>query len=581
MRAAPSGRPSAAPRHESPAADGPPSFLVPLLRPGQELLLRFLTLAWLGAAGWFWMWWLLEPRGPWSVGRAAATLVLAWLFGLGGYFLFFACRMSRANPALPLPELRVAMVVTKAPSEPWEVVRQTLKAMLAQDFPYPYDVWLADERPSATTLRWCKAHRVQVSSRFGVAEYHQPTWPRRTRSKEGNLAYFYDRYGYRRYDVVAQLDSDHVPGPGYLEAMVRPFANPKVGYVAAPSICDSNIGAGWTVKGRLYREASLHGCVQAGSNGGWAPLCIGSHYAVRTKALAGAGGLGPELAEDYSTTLWLQTCGWEGTFAIDAEAHGEGPETFDDMLVQELQWSRSLGTILVRWAPKRFRRLPGRARARMSFALIFYPIQGLILLAAAALPTWSLVTRSSWGDVSLGSFYLHLWASSFLLLATIAYLRRCGVLRPRRPKLWSYELILFQLVRWPWAFIGFVQGMVAGFRSNPVPFRVTPKGGGADRRGVSFRFLLPALALGVLPGAGVILAGRSGLTNGLYLVALGQAALYLAAVGAVLALEQRRRRRLRHRPEVTRAPDAPNQPSQQYPGRTPAPGPVATQHGLA
>ena len=48
------------------------------------------------------------------------------------------------------------------------------------------------------------------------------------------------KYGYERYDYVVQMDADHYPEPGYLENMLRPFNDPTIGYVAAPSICDRN-----------------------------------------------------------------------------------------------------------------------------------------------------------------------------------------------------------------------------------------------------------------------------------------------------------------------------------------------------
>jgi cellulose synthase/poly-beta-1,6-N-acetylglucosamine synthase-like glycosyltransferase len=91
-----------------------------------------------------------------------------------------------------------------------------------------------------------------VASRRGVPHYHRPHWPRRTRCKEGNLSWFYDNWGYADYDVVAQLDCDHVPGPTYLAEMVRPFADPAIGYVAAPSICDRNAASSWAARGRLF-----------------------------------------------------------------------------------------------------------------------------------------------------------------------------------------------------------------------------------------------------------------------------------------------------------------------------------------
>lgn len=516
-----------------PSAKRPPRYLVPVLSLRDEAVLRLLVVGWVVTAALFWLYWLAPARGEWTLGRGIATAGLVWLYLLGCYFLFFACRMTRTNPKLPLPELRVAMVVTKAPSEPWPMVEKTLRAMLAQDMPYAYDVWLADERPSGKTLRWCKGHGVHVSSRHGVAEYHQPTWPRRTKSKEGNLSYFYDKHGYARYDVVAQLDADHVPAPGYLKEMVRPFADPSVGYVAAPSVCDANEEKGWTVKGRLHREASLHGPVQAGSNGGFAPLCIGSHYAVRTSALRDVGGLGPELAEDYATTLWMQSGGWNGAFAIDAEAHGDGPETFDDMITQELQWSRSLGTVLTKWAPGKFRHVPWRARARMSFALFFYLVQGIVCVAAATLPMLGVLTGVAWGNTSFLQFYVHMWLPSLMLMLVLAWLRRCGVMRPVQAKLWSLDLVLFQLVRWPWTTWGFFQGMWAGRQAAPKPFRVTPKGL-KSARPLSLKMLSPLLALAVLPAVVIAIAPHPRQTLGLVIVLALQSVTYLLAAAAVI-----------------------------------------------
>ena len=482
--------------------------------------------------------------------RVVASGALAWVFLLSGYFLFFACRMTRPNPRVAVPNLRVAMVVTKAPSEPWKVLVRTLTGMLNQDFPYGFDVWLADEQPTDLVREWCAEHGVSLLSRQGVDGYHQPQWPRRTRCKEGNLAYFYDQVGYERYDVVAQLDADHVPEPSYLTEIVRPFANPNVGYVAAPSLCDANADSGWTVRGRLFREASTHGPVQAGSNGGWAPVCIGSHYAVRTAALRDVGGLGPELAEDYSTTLWLQAAGWDGVFAIDAEAHGDGPESVNDMLLQETQWSRSLGTILVRWAPSRLKRAPRRARARLSFALLFYAVQGLLLTVGVLLPSVGLLTQTTWATASLSGFYVHIWLCAVFPLAAMALLRRQGVLRPRRAKLFSYEVFLFQLIRWPWTAIGFAQGMRAGLRRTTAPITVTPKGRGRRQR-LRLEYLAPALIIGIIPAISVAVVKPTGQNIGLYVLCIVQSAIYVSAVVAIYVSEKRLERHVersaRHR----------------------------------
>jgi cellulose synthase (UDP-forming) len=109
------------------------------------------------------------------------------------FVLRFVLRMRRTNPAVELPAGRIAMVVTKAPSEPWVVVRTTLEAMLAQRLPAGrrFDVWLADEDPSDATREWCVGNNVQISTRRGVLGFNNPTWPGRQKCKEDKLRYFY------------------------------------------------------------------------------------------------------------------------------------------------------------------------------------------------------------------------------------------------------------------------------------------------------------------------------------------------------------------------------------------------------
>src|SRR4029078_4773119 len=197
--------------------------------------------------------------------------------------------------------------------------------------------------------------------------------------------------GYENYDVVIQMDADHVPEPGYLEETLRRFRDPKVGYVAAHSICDRNVGESWSARGRLNAEGALHGALQAGYNGGLAPLCIGSHYAVRTAALKSIGGLGPELAEDHSTTLMFNANGWTGVHAIDAIARGEGPKTFADLARQEFQWARSLTTILLRHTPACLAQLHPRLRFQFIFSELWYFLFSFFMFLMFLIPIVALL----------------------------------------------------------------------------------------------------------------------------------------------------------------------------------------------
>ncbi len=108
---------------------------VPLLSRRRRLVLELLAALWLIAIITFWMWWL-QPghRVSWA-GLILNSMPLLWMswFPIGA--VFATLRLHGVNPELPLPDARIAFVVTKAPSEPWHLVQCTLEAMLQQRMP--------------------------------------------------------------------------------------------------------------------------------------------------------------------------------------------------------------------------------------------------------------------------------------------------------------------------------------------------------------------------------------------------------------------------------------------------------------
>jgi cellulose synthase (UDP-forming) len=503
--------------------------------------LRALVGLWVIALLWFWTWWLRADHVVSLGGMLLTSALIGWSTLLPGWFFYFVLRMRRTNPELELPSGRIAMVVTKAPSEPWPLVRKTLEAMLAQRLPSDraFDVWLADEDPTGEVQKWCRLHAVQVSTRRGVAGYNNPAWPGRRKCKEGNLRYFYEvAGGYARYDFVVQLDADHVPGADYLVNMIRPFADPCVGYVAAPSICDSNARVSWAARARLYAEATLHGPLQAGYYSGFAPLCIGSHYAVRTCALQQAGGLGPELAEDHSTTLVLTAHGWRGAFALDAIAHGDGPSSLADCMTQEYQWSRSLMRVLLDFTPRHWQRLSLAAKIEFGFAQVWYPLFALHLLLATLAPTIALIFRAPWVDVDFVEFLGHSWVLMLACVAPVLWIKRQGWLRPAYAPVLSWESTLFQLARWPWVLLGVIHAIVGHLLAKEFEFRVTPK---ADPGAVPLapRLVLPYAAIVLLQAGTLFFVADPGRAGGYYWLALTSGAVYTLVLVSAIALHLR------------------------------------------
>jgi cellulose synthase (UDP-forming) len=487
---------------------------------GKRELINVLGIAlWLATLLYFWSWWL-QPDHVYTAGRyAIVTCILLWVTLIPAYFIFiFARARIPVGEAKPFPAARVAMVVTKTPFESFSVVKKTLQGALAQDG-YDHDTWLADEDPDAQTLEWCRQHGVRVSSRKNIAAYHRETWPCRTRCKEGNLAYFYDHFGYDRYDFISQFDADHVPSPDYLKHVLAPFVEPAVGYVSAPSICDVNADKSWSARGRLYVEASMHGALQAGYNSGWAPLCIGSHYTVRTAALRSVGGIGPELAEDHSTTLLLNAGGWRGVHAVDAIAHGEGPETFTGMALQEFQWSRSLVTIFFRYTPAYLVKLPARLRFQFLFSQLWYPMFSSMMALMSILPIIALASGSHFVNVNYIDYFTHILPLSVILLVLAYWWRSTGLFRPAHAKILSWESVAFLFLRWPWSLLGSLVALWDLLTGTRADFRITSKGH-VHTKPIPFRIVAPYLVLAVASAGCAWLIDVPGTAAGFYIFSL-------------------------------------------------------------
>ncbi|SFJ22232.1 glycosyltransferase [Celeribacter neptunius] len=507
-------------------------YLAPMLSPRQRRTYGVIAALWGLSALFFWGWWLRPDHVIGLAPYLTVTLVLAWIWGMQLYFvvIFFMAQRSAA-PDPVSGQWRVAMITTKTPSEPFSVVRKTLEAMLAQDV--AHDTWLADEDPSEATRDWCAAHGVKLSTRKGCDLYHQSEWPRRTRCKEGNLAYFYDHWGYRDYDIVSQLDSDHVPHAGYLREMLRPFADPDVGYVSAPSICAANADESWAARTRLYAEAAFHGVFQTGYAGALTPMCIGSHYAVRTSALKAAGGLGPELAEDHSTTMLLAAAGYKGVHAVDAIAVGDGPASLPDLVTQEFQWSRSLMTLLLRYTPDYLGKLPPRLKFLFLLAQSWYAFFAISMAVLYFVPITALLFDQRFADVHYPAFLGHVLPMVVIMILFAYRMKGDGFFRPLDAKVLAWEKALFVLIQWPWVLWGCLMAVRDRVMGGFVDFRITPKGEAASRAlPAKIVALYGALAVGsILP---VLTQGNVVETQGFYILALINGFAYTALLGLIV-----------------------------------------------
>jgi cellulose synthase (UDP-forming) len=483
----------------------------------------------------FCIWWLNSPLKQSNLaGYLATSFLLIFTHSAVWYFYFFLLRMRKLNPSLKVPKFRTALITTRVPSaEPFEITKKTLTAMLKQDYKFKYDVWLADEDPSKEVKKWCKEHGVKISTRKNKPEYHQSTWPRRRKCKEGNLAYFYDHYGYKKYDVVFQFDADHVPKRDYTRRAIKAFNDESIGYIAAPSICSNNADMSWTARGRLYTESIMHGGYQLGLNSGFVPLCFGSHYGVRTKALKEVGGIGPELAEDFSTTFLMNIGGWKGAFVHNAIAIGDGPQTFVDCMKQEFQWSRSINNLLLTLVLKNIRKLGFKQRIQVMYQVFWYPFFALTSLLGFILP---LVAIAAGRPIVIVNYWVYMTFTLLqlaIVVTSLYWIRAQGLLRPIDSRVISWEGIFYNLAKWPYNLWGTIKSIMDVTFKKEFVFKITPKSS-TNKSILKLTSLLPFVLLIAVPAVLVSFLEEKPSLAGYYLVTISTLFLYLGLFAVIL-----------------------------------------------
>jgi cellulose synthase (UDP-forming) len=254
---------------------------------------------------------------------------------------------------------------------------------------------------------------------------------------------------------------------------------------------------------------------------------------VRTRALQAVGGLGPELAEDHSTTLLLSAGGWKGAFALDAIAHGDGPATLADFLTQEFQWCRSLVNVLLTVTPRVWSRLTPRLRVQFAFCQLWYIGLASAMVLGYAIPVVAIVTGVPWVRVELWEFYLH---ASLLMGASMvvgAWVRKQGWFRPKNAPLVSWEDSIMQLLKWPWIAMGVAYAVVDSLLKKEFAFKVTPKGAAGAHR-LPLVAIAPYLLIAVAEGGAATLAGLSSRPHGYQVLALLYCASFLVATAVAV-----------------------------------------------
>jgi cellulose synthase/poly-beta-1,6-N-acetylglucosamine synthase-like glycosyltransferase/peptidoglycan/xylan/chitin deacetylase (PgdA/CDA1 family) len=150
-----------------------------------------------------------------------------------------------------------------------------------------------------------------------------------------------------RHDLIVTVDGDTVFETRTLRELVQPFTRPEIGAVAGNTKVGNRSGLlgrwqhieyvmGFNLDRRLY---DLLRCM---------PTVPGAIGGFRRQALVDIGGVsGATLAEDTDITIAIGRAGWHVSYAEDARAWTEAPDSLTALWRQRYRWS--YGTMQAVW----------------------------------------------------------------------------------------------------------------------------------------------------------------------------------------------------------------------------------------
>lgn len=472
-----------------------------------------------GISGVLFIGWLLWPvtsgRTTWLTVVMCGLMAAIELIRLG-QSATLAIFMSRARDALPQVapgELRVALMTTMVPGkEPWEMIEATLVAMKNVTYDGGVDVWLLDEGNDAVVASRCARMGVRHFSRKGIDAYNEQSGQFKTKTKHGNHNAWLDAHG-SSYDIVGQMDPDHVPVRDFLERTLGYFNDPHVAYVVAPQVY-GNLFDNWIAKGAAVLAYVFHGVIQRGGNGLDAPLLIGTNHLYRVKAWQQIGGYLDFKVEDHATGMAVLATrvpgtakNWQGIYTKDILNVGEGPTTFFDWFQQQSRWAVGIWEIVPKLSPRLLGDLTGKQRAVFIMLQSFYPSVAVGWVLSNLLSALYVLTNYLTGKPFL--IWMLLWLLSIgTSMILFFWLRRFNLVAHERNEVGTAGLVLM-LITIP----TYVTAMFQALLSIKTPYGVTAKGTLAKRQGgikVFKTHLAWALASGTMLAVSLSVSWASG-----------------------------------------------------------------------
>ena len=290
------------------------------------------------------------------------------------WYHYWKMTVPERPEAKTIPQYAVDMLTTYVAGEPYEMIEETLRAMVMVS--YPHRTFLCDEANDPHLKEFC--------TQLGVVHVYRGE--DKTDAKAGNINYALRQVADGEIAVI--LDPDHVPAPDFLDRVLPYFADPELGYVQCMQTY-GNQEESFVAKGAAEQTYTFYGPMMMGMNAYGTAQAIGANCTFRRAALDEIGGHAPGLSEDMHTAMQIHAKGWKSIYVPEQLTRGRVPSNLPAYYKQQLKWSRGTFELLFRVYPKLFRGFSWRQKLHY-FLLPLHFLSGLITLLDIAVPMLSL-----------------------------------------------------------------------------------------------------------------------------------------------------------------------------------------------
>ncbi|KAA2245368.1 glycosyltransferase [Chitinophaga agrisoli] len=334
--------------------------------------LRLMILIGAGGMGYF----LYSLANPLQVGYAPfywlllAATVFNCLRVLHEWYHYFYITVP---PTPPLTKtFTVDIFTTFCAGEPYPMIVETLEAI--QAISYPHTTYLCDEADDPYLKEVCR--------RLGVQHVTRTV---KRNAKAGNIN---NALQQATGELCVVLDPDHVPLPGFLDAVLPHFSNEQIGFVQVVQAYD-NLKDSLIAKGAAQQTFQFYGPMMMTMNRYGTVLAIGANCTFRRAALDSIGGHAAGLSEDMHTAMQLHAKGWKSVYVPEVLTYGLVPSTLSAYYKQQLKWARGTFELLVTSYPRLFKQFSWRQRLHYG-TIPFHYFSGVIFLINFLVPILSL-----------------------------------------------------------------------------------------------------------------------------------------------------------------------------------------------